>query len=68
MPAEFSVLLKATLVHKNPRTAWERARRWAMWLCAYSGARAGEITQLRGSDIEERGGIPVMKLRTWPRL
>jgi integrase len=33
-----------------------------MWLCAYSGARAGEITQLRGSDIEERGGIPVMKL------
>jgi integrase len=32
------------------------------WLCAYSGARAGEITQLRGKDIEQRGNIHVMKL------
>ncbi|NGP16545.1 site-specific integrase [Devosia aurantiaca] len=27
------------------------ARRWVPWLCAYSGARVGEITQLRKSDV-----------------
>jgi integrase len=32
------------------------------WLCAYSGARAGEITQLRGQDIEQRDGFVVMKI------
>jgi integrase len=32
------------------------------WLCAYSGARAGEITQLRGQDVEERDGFFAMKL------
>jgi integrase len=62
MPAEVQTILKATLAHKHPKTAWERTRRWAMWLCAYSGARAGEITQLRGCDIEKRDSIPVMKL------
>jgi hypothetical protein len=61
-PEEVRTILKATLVHKEPRTAWERARRWVMWLCAYSGARAGEVTQLRGSDIEKRGGFFVIKL------
>jgi hypothetical protein len=38
------------------------ACRWIPWLCAYSGARAGEITQPRGQDIEQRGGCVVMKL------
>jgi integrase len=33
-----------------------------MWLCAYSGARAGEITQLRGVDVTKRGAFHVMKL------
>jgi hypothetical protein len=28
-----------------------------------SGARAGEITQLRGIDIEQRGNLHVMRLR-----
>ena len=36
-------------------TVDERARRWVPWLCAYTGARAGEITQLRGSDITPAG-------------
>jgi integrase len=36
--------------------------RWIPWLQAYSGARAGEITQLRGQDIIERDGAWCMNL------
>jgi integrase len=59
---EVLVILSASVAYWQPRTARDRARRWAMWLCAYSGARAGEITQLRGIDIEQRGDFHVMKL------
>jgi integrase len=38
------------------------AKRWVPWLCAYSGARAGEITQLRGIDVQRRGEFYVMRL------
>jgi integrase len=61
-PEEARTILQATLAYKDPKTPWDRAKRWVMWLCAYSGARAGEITQLRGSDIEQRGSFHVMKL------
>jgi integrase len=60
--AEVRTILKASLEYTKPVTPTERARRWVPWLCAYSGARAGEITQLRGSDIVERTGLSVMKL------
>jgi integrase len=59
---EVVTILNASLSFKDPKTATDRTRRWVPWLCAYSGARAGEITQLRGKDIEERGGIQVMIL------
>jgi integrase len=55
-PEEARTILQASLAYKDPRTPLERAKRWVPWLCAYSGARAGEITQLRGSDIEQRSG------------
>jgi integrase len=61
-PEEALLILTAASDYKQPQTATERARRWVMWLCAYSGARAGEITQLRGIDVEQRGGFHVMKL------
>ncbi|MEY9357832.1 integrase [Bradyrhizobium yuanmingense] len=60
--AEASTILKASLSYEKPTTPTERTRRWVPWLCAYSGARPGEITQLRGSDIEDRKGVVVMKL------
>ncbi|MET3299215.1 hypothetical protein [Bradyrhizobium diazoefficiens] len=60
--AEASTILKASLSYEKPTTPTERTRRWVPWLCAYSGARPGEITQLRGSDIEDRKGLIVMKL------
>ncbi|SFE88060.1 DUF6538 domain-containing protein [Methylobacterium sp. 13MFTsu3.1M2] len=33
------------------------ARRWVPWLCAYTGARVNEITQLRREDVFEDEGI-----------
>ncbi len=50
MPEEAETILKAALAYKSAKTVDERARRWVPWVCAYTGARAGEITQLRGSD------------------
>jgi len=61
-PHEMRTILKATLAYESPRTPRERAKRWVFWLCAYSGARAGEITQLRGKDVEQRSTFHVMKL------
>jgi integrase len=61
-PEEVRSILKAALAHEQPTSTFERAKRWVMWLCAYSGARSGEITQLRGMDVERRGSFYVMKL------
>jgi integrase len=59
---EVRTILNASLQYDKPKTPTERARRWVPWLCAYSGARPGEITQLRGRDIEKRDSMYVMKL------
>ncbi|NEU96035.1 hypothetical protein [Bradyrhizobium uaiense] len=59
---EARTILMASSAIKDPKTPWERARRWVPWLCAYSGARAGEVTQLRAEDIEKRGSFYFMKL------
>ncbi|WP_227339901.1 tyrosine-type recombinase/integrase [Sphingopyxis sp. P8] len=34
-----------------------RARRWVPWICAYTGARVNEITQLRAMDICQIDGV-----------
>ncbi|MCK1729686.1 hypothetical protein [Bradyrhizobium sp. 142] len=60
--AEARIILKASLGYEKPSTPTERTRRWVPWLCAYSGARSGEVTQLRGIDIENRDGINVMRI------
>jgi integrase len=59
---EARTILRAALAIKDAKTPLGRAKRWVPWLCAYSGARAGEVTQLRGDDIEKRGSFYVMKL------
>ena len=38
------------------------ARRWIPWLCAYSGARVGEVAQMRGDDILQIEGIWAMRI------
>jgi len=52
---EAKIILAAALTCDDRKSFDERARRWVPWICAYSGARAGEITQVRGIDIQQRG-------------
>jgi integrase len=61
-PEEAATILRAAFAVGQTGTTLEGALRWVPWLCAYSGARAGEITQLRGADILEQGGIHAMLL------
>ncbi|MFG1246025.1 DUF6538 domain-containing protein [Xanthobacter flavus] len=63
---EATTILKAALhAHDTPgRNSDEMlaARRWTPWLCAYSGARVAEITQLRGQDFLEVQGVWVFRI------
>lgn len=61
---EAETILTATLAPAPARLDAKHAlaRRWVPWLCAYTGARVGEITQLRRMDIREEQGIWVVHL------
>lgn len=56
---EACIILTASLSYSDasPQTLQARARRWIPWLCAYSGARVGEIAQLRGEDFLVKDGV-----------
>lgn len=56
---EAAKILRATMGPQPVKLAEDhaRARRWVPWLCAYTGARVGEITQLRAKDIQQEDGI-----------
>ncbi len=57
-------ILKAAM-KGQPNTLPERhrlARRWVPWICAYTGARVGEITQLRAMDIRQEEGVWVFRI------
>ncbi len=63
--AEWSIILKATTGPQPGRIAAHNAaaRRWVPWLCAYTGSRPGEVTQLRAEDIQHhKAGFWVMKI------
>jgi integrase len=51
--AEIKIILQATIAPSPPRMAEHNAaaRRWVPWICAYTGSRPGEVTQLRGEDV-----------------
>lgn len=63
--AEAHAILSAAL-HYEPgsredaRTA--AAKRWVPWLCAFSGARVGEIGQLRRQDLHREGELWVLRI------
>jgi integrase len=59
---EIKIILRAALAITDTATATAATRRWAPWLCAYTGARVGEITQLRGVDVTEQDGVKVIKI------
>jgi integrase len=56
-PAEVKIILAAALAITDTRKASAAVRRWVPWLCAYTGARVGEITQLRKEDVREEEGV-----------
>ena len=58
---EMSAILDAARAI-DVRSKGDAAKRWCPWLAAYSGARMGELTQLRGVDIIERDGIYALKI------
>ena len=37
-------------------------RRWVPWICAYTGARVNEITQLRAEDVQQIDGHWVIRI------
>lgn len=62
---EANAIFKAALTYQggekeSPKTA--AAKRWVPILLAYTGARLGEITQLRKQDVCEESGHHVIKL------
>ncbi|BCB20064.1 tyrosine-type recombinase/integrase [Bosea sp. ANAM02] len=50
---EWKTILRGTLAKPPAQMAHYNAaaRRWVPWLCAYTGSRPGEMTQLRGGDL-----------------
>ncbi|MBX7482331.1 DUF6538 domain-containing protein [Qipengyuania qiaonensis] len=56
---EAATILRGSLQPQPKRLSPEHAlaRRWVPWLCAYTGARVSEITQLRATDITKAGDI-----------
>ena len=62
-PEEIQAILSAAFaLGDKPQSAFGAACRWVPWLCAYTGARAGEITQLRGKDLEQHGSIYAIRI------
>lgn len=45
---------------EQPKTAL--AKRWVPWLCAYTGARVGEMVQLRKEDVFQADGVWVLRI------
>jgi integrase len=58
-PHEAVAILRASLEPQSFRLSLKhaRARRWVPWLCAYTGSRVSEITQLRKQDVKEHEGV-----------
>ena len=56
-PDEAKAILSLALHHQcgreRPKTC--AAKRWVPWLCAYTGARVGEMCQLRKQDVRREG-------------
>ena len=63
-PDEAQAILSATLALPPARMSAELAfaRRWIPWLCAYTGARVNEISQLRKEDVLELDGIAAIRI------
>ena len=61
---EANAILAATLKPPTNRLSEGHAlaRRWIPWLCAYTGARVNEFSQMRGKDVQEVEGIWTVRI------
>jgi integrase len=59
---EVETILRAASAVTDTSRASHAARRWVPWLCAYTGARVGEITQLRGADVVQQEGVNAIRI------
>lgn len=61
---ESKAILSATIKRVDSKISPEAAlaRRWIPWLCAYTGARVNELSQLRGKDISLIEGIWTVRI------
>jgi integrase len=61
---EWRTILDASLTPPPTRMARHNAmaRRWVPWLCAYTGSRPGEITQLRAQDVQLQDGLWAIRI------
>lgn len=56
-PHEAQAILHHSLDHRRGQESAHvsAAKRWVPWLCAYTGARLGEMVQLRKQDVRQEG-------------
>jgi integrase len=59
---EARTILRAASAITETRKPASAAKRWVPWLCAYTGARPGEITQLRAEDVVTRDDVHALRL------
>ncbi|WP_416356314.1 site-specific integrase [Aureimonas phyllosphaerae] len=61
---EAKAILEATLEPPSNKLGPKHAaaRRWIPWLCAYTGARVNELTQLRREDVIDVSGIACIRI------
>lgn len=58
-------ILTATFkgVRKDVAVPYQRAIFWVPWICAYTGLRVSEVTQLRGTSVMWEDNIPYLMIR-----
>lgn len=59
---EIALILRGASAIKSTHRPHEAAKRWVPWVCAYTGARVGEIAQLRGVDVLVRDGVHALRI------
>lgn len=60
---EAKAVLTHSLNHRGRESPkLKAAKRWVPWVCAYSGARVGEIVQLRKKDVRQAGDVWVITI------
>ena len=61
---EAKAILSAAMKHRRGSEAPKTfaAKRWIPWLCAFTGARVGELAQLRKQDVFQRNGHWIIRI------